>query len=236
MKKELAKIHCQNCASRYHSVFCDLGQEEVNRLNESKLCATYKKGQDIFMEGFASIGLYCMNKGKVKVHRNGELGKQPIVRLAKAGDILGYRALITGEPYSATATALEDSDICFVPRDMFFSLIQTDAHLSMQVMKLLSYDLGHAESTINNLVQKSVRERMAEAILYLKETYGLQEDGKTLNVQISREDFANLVGTATETAIRLLSEFRTDGLIAFDGKKIVLLDIRKLTLTANIDD
>lgn len=96
MKKELTKIHCQNCASRYHSVFCDLAQEEVNRLNESKRCATYKKGQDIFMEGFVSTGLYCMNKGKVKVHRNGELGKQPIVRLAKAGDILGYRDSLPG--------------------------------------------------------------------------------------------------------------------------------------------
>jgi CRP/FNR family transcriptional regulator len=236
MKEKTTKPECAHCASRFHSVFCDLSHENVHRLNDSKHCNHFKKGQDIFLEGFASLGLYCINNGKVKVHRNGEMGKQPIVRLAKSGDIVGYRALITGEPYSATATALEDSSICFIPRDTFFGLINTDALLSMQVMKLLSHDLGHAETTINSLVQKSVRERMAEALLYLRETYGLQADGKTLNVQMSREDFANLVGTATETAIRLLSEFKQEGYIALEGKKVLLLQTEKIARVANIDD
>ena len=111
MEKRTTKPECAHCASRFHSVFCDLSHENVDRLNDSKHCTNFKKGQDIFLEGFASLGLYCINNGKVKVHRNGEMGKQPIVRLARSGDIVGYRALITGEPYSATATALEDSKI-----------------------------------------------------------------------------------------------------------------------------
>lgn len=106
----------------------------------------------------------------------------------------------------------------------------------MEIMKLLSDDLRKAEMSITHLAQKPVRERLAEALLFIKETYGFEEDNITINLKLSREELANLVGTATETVIRLLSEFKSDNMIALEGKKIKIIDLDELVQTANIDD
>lgn len=190
----------------------------------------------IFSEGGHPLGIFCMNAGKVKLARSGQDGKEQIVRLARDGDVLGYRAMMSGERYAATAIALEDSAICFVPRDTFFEAIKNSPSLSIQIIKTLAIELGRAEQTITDLAQKSVRERLAESLLFLKETYGFEEDGTTLDVILSREDIANLVGTATETAIRLLSELKHDKIVEFIGKKIRILDLNRLVKTANIYD
>lgn len=195
---------------------------------------SYKKGQVIFNEGGHPLGLFCINDGKVKIERSGIDGKEQIVRMAKGGDVLGYRALLSSERYNATAVALDDTDVCFIPRDPFFNVLKTNPRLSLDIIKMLSTELRKAEESITDLAQKPVRERMAEALLFLKETYGFEEDGATLNVVLSREDIANLVGTATETAIRLLSEFKKDGIVLSVGKKLKITDNEKLVKTANI--
>jgi CRP/FNR family transcriptional regulator len=115
-------------------------------------------------------------------------------------------------------------------------ILQKDGVLSMEIMKLLSDDLRKAETSITHLAQKPVRERLAEALLFIKETYGFEEDNITINLKLSREELANLVGTATETVIRLLSEFKSDNMIALEGKKIKIIDLDELVQTANIDD
>lgn len=234
--KATKHIDCEHCESRYKSIFCDLKGEHLDTINEHKSCNIYKKGQTIFSEGFFPQGLYCLNSGKVKVAQAGDNGREQIIRLTKEGDILGYRALLSGDKYSASAVALEDCSICLIPKDIFFKVIESEASLSMQIMKLLSNDLGKAEHKITDLAQKPVRERMAEAILFLKETYGTESDGKTLNIVLSREEIANVVGTATETAIRLLSEFKTDAIIELQAKKIKIINYNKLVKTANIHD
>jgi CRP/FNR family transcriptional regulator len=165
----------------------------------------------------------------------GDEGKEQIVRLAKSGDIVGYKALLSGDRYSATATALEDCNVCFIPREIFLVILQKDAALSFEMMKVLSDELKKAEEKITHLAQKPVRERVAETILFLKETYGLYADNH-VNVSLTREEIANLVGTATETAIRLLSEFNKDHIIELSGKKIKILDQNKLIKTANLFD
>ena len=236
MVKSATHIDCQNCEARLGSVFCKLEKTNLSELNLSKSCGVYKKGGTIFIEGQNPFGLYCVNKGKVKVFQTGTEGKEQIVRLAKEGDILGYRALLSGEKYSCTAEAIDDSSICFIPKEVFLDIVENDGPLSLVLMKLLSSDLKKAEHKITDLAQKPVRERLAEAILFLKETYGLEEDGKTLKVVLSREEIANIVGTATETAIRLVSEFKNDGMLSQDGKKIQILDMPKLLKTANIND
>jgi CRP-like cAMP-binding protein len=132
--------------------------------------------------------------------------------------------------------ALEDSGVCFVPKELFMGILQKDGVLSMEIMKLLSDDLRKAEISITHLAQKPVRERLAEALLFIKETYGFEEDNATLNLKLSREELANLVGTATETVIRLLSDFKSDNIISLEGKKIKVISMHKLVSTANLED
>jgi len=143
--------------------------------------------------------------------------------------------LLSGEKYNATAIAIEDTNICFIPKEIFLVILQKDASLSFEMMKVLSNELKRAEEKITHLAQKQVRERMAETILFLKETYGLDKDDH-VNIQLSREEIANLVGTATETAIRLLSEFNKEHIIELSGKKIKILNQPKLVKTANLYD
>lgn len=181
-------------------------------------------------------GLYCINSGKVKIYQRGYEGKEQIIRLAKNGDILGYRALISGEGYSATATAIEDSKICLIPKEVFYELLQSNAEITKLMMKLLANELKDAESKITNLAQKPVIERLAEALLMLKEYYGNQEDDNSLNINITREEIANIIGTATETAIRLLSELKKEGILDLSGKKITIINNDSLMKLANLYD
>jgi len=236
MKNPLPVSDCNTCEVRNKSVFCHLNEQELNHLNEHKGCANYKKGSNIFNQGAYPHGLFCIKEGKVKVYQNGDEGKEQIVRLAKAGDILGYRALLSGDSYSCSAESIDDAQVCYIPKQDFLNLLSSSGPLSMQIMKLLSEDLKKAEHKITDLAQKPVRERVAEALLFLKETYGFENDNATINVTLSREDIANIVGTATETAIRLLSELKNDQVISFQGKKISILDHQKLVKVANVFD
>lgn len=227
---------CQSCAQRFNSVFCKAREEYVNAINEQKVCNTYKKGQMIFHEGSHPFGVYCINNGKVKLSHMGDDGKEQIVRLLKAGDVLGYRALLSGDRYGSSAVALEDTQVCFIPRELFVNALKNDTGLAFEIMKLLSDELHKAEIKLTHLAQKPVRERLAETLLFIKETYGFEEDGVTLNVRLSREEIANLVGTATESTIRLLSDFKKDGIVELDGRKIKILKLPLLLQTANLQD
>jgi len=149
---------------------------------------------------------------------------------------LGYRSLLSQDRYNGSAVALEDSGVCFIPKDLFMGILQKDGVLSMEIMKLLSDDLRKAELSITHLAQKSVRERLSEALLFIKETYGFEDDKQTINLRLSREELANLVGTATETVIRLLSELKADQVISLDGKKIKILNLKELVEIANLND
>jgi CRP/FNR family transcriptional regulator len=229
-------VDCQNCKKRFTSVFCRVENDTVDSINDEKVCTPYKKGQVIFHEGARPLGIYCVNRGKIKLVKLGEDGKEQILRLIKPGDLMGYRALLSGDRYSASAVVMEDSGICFIPKELFMGVLQKDGVLSMEIMKLLSDDLRKAETNITHLAQKPVRERLAEALLFIKETYGFEVDGKTIDLKITREELANIVGTATETTIRLLSELKNEGVLQLDGKKIAVLNLAKLVRIANIDD
>jgi CRP/FNR family transcriptional regulator, polysaccharide utilization system transcription regulator len=227
---------CQSCAQRFTSVFCKAKQEFISEINEQKICNIYKKGQTLFNEGSYPFGVYCINDGKVKLSHLGDDGKEQIIRLLRGGDVLGYRALLSGERYSASAIALEDTQVCFIPKELFISVLKSDTGLAFEMMKLLSDELHKAEVKLTHLAQKPIRERLAETLLFIKETYGFEADGVTLSVRLSREEIANLVGTATESTIRLLSEFKKDGMVELDGKKIKILRQKELIKTANLQD
>lgn len=232
----IQQLSCQHCQARFGSIFCKAEGEQLATLNASKVCSLYKKGQVIFQEGAHSFGIYCINSGKIKLSHSGDDGREQIIRLVKAGDIMGYKALLSGERYTATAIALEDAQVCFIPKDLFLSVLQSDPSLSLEMMRILSSELRKAELKITHLAQKPVRERLAETLLFIHETYGVESDGQTLNVRLSREEIANLVGTATESAIRLLSEFKKEGMIELEGKKIRLLNMKSMIKTANLQD
>ena len=230
------QLDCHHCESRLKSVFCDLDSFELDLINGHKSCSVLKKGQVIFHEGFHPHGVYCINDGKVKLSQIGDAGREHIVRLAKPGDILGYRAILSGDRFSCSAIALDDSSVCFIPKEVFLQMLKADTSLSMSMMRLLSDNLREAETRITEMAQKTVRERLAEAILFLKETYGFEDGTSFIDVVVSREELANMTGTATETAIRLLSEFKSDGIIELSGKKIGIKDHPRLVRTANLSD
>lgn len=216
--------------------FANLFLQNQDEIPANPSISSFRKGEIIFKEGTSPLGLYWINKGKVKLSITGEDGKEQIIRLANEGDLMGYRALLSGGMYHATAVPLEGCELSFISKETFLEVLKKDSALSFEMMKLLSDDLKNAETQITHLAQKPVRERLAEAVLFLKETYNFEEDHQTINVMLTREELANIVGTATETAIRLLSEFKHDGIIDLIGKKIKILDLARLVKTANIQD
>jgi CRP-like cAMP-binding protein len=226
--------NCVSCNSRLNSVFSVIDSENILELSNHKSCTTYKKGQVVFSENGLPMGLFCVNSGKIKLSTSGPDGKEQILRLVKGGDILGYRALISNDRYHCNAIAIEDCSICIIEKQYFLNLAINNSKLSIALFKKLSDDLKKAEEHIVSLSQKNVRERMAEALLFFKATYGYEQDGMTLSVQLSREEIADFVGTSTESAIRLLSEFNSDKIIELSGKKIKIINSDKLTKTANL--
>ncbi len=235
MQRKEFPIDCSLCSHLKDSLFNGLQPEDLSRINNHKTCIQYKKGQNIFYEGTRPTGLFCINGGKVKVFKNNIQGKEFILYIAKPGDFLGYRALLSEEFYGATATVLEDAKICFIQKDNFLEVLQKNPVFMRKVVKEVCKQMGIMEERMAELAHKSVRERLAANLLMLKESYGMEgEDSVLLDIALSREDWASLVGTATETVIRLLSDFKADELISFEGKKIRVLDPKRLAKQADL--
>ena len=236
MKPQVTIPVCDQCQSRLCSIFGLLSKSQLEDVALNKSGNFYQRGQTIFFQGTRPFGMYCISSGKVKVYKLDAAGREQIVRLARPGDILGYRSLISGEPYSAFAAPLEPAVVCFIPREIFFRLIQQNQQISIRLLQILSRDLKTAENRISDLSHKPVKERLAETLLLLREFYGLRKDDATLDVNLTREDLANIVGTATETVIRFLSEFKDLELIEIHGRRIKIRDLGELVRIANIVD
>lgn len=226
---------CKNCQHRLNNkLFCNLPDNELDVLSEDKADNFYKKGQVIFYEGNRGHGLYCVHQGKVKVHKLGDEGKEQIVRLAAKGDVLGYRSLLSNEPYNATATALEDAIICYLPKSKFIEILNNNNDLSFRTIQLLTEDLKKSEEKIINITQKPVMERIAESLLVLKEKFGFREDGKTLDVILTRREIGNIAGVTIETTIRTMSILNKKGVIRLINKQIEIVNLPQLVRLANI--
>ncbi|MFI5221088.1 MAG: Crp/Fnr family transcriptional regulator [Bacteroidia bacterium] len=226
---------CVNCQSLALSVFGSLTRADLHELNNYKNSNLVKKGQIIFSQNNPSHGLYCIHKGKAKMVVIGRDGKEQIVRLVKDADIIGYRSLIVGESYSASAITLEDSWVCFIPKERLWNLIEKNAQLSKNLMTHLAQDLKYAEKRSMDMQQKPASERLAEALLIMKETFGMDKDG-SIKVELSREEIANLTGMAVETVVRNLKEFQESRILDLLKKKILILDMHRLEESANIED
>ncbi len=222
LDKSHKHVNCQTCGARKTSLFANNCENDVALVNEQKSCAFYKKNQPLFIENSFPRGVFCLNQGKVKIFARGDEGKEQIIHIAKEGEIIGFRAMFSGEPYKVSASTLEECNICFIGKEDFLNMIETNATLRNGIMKELSKELGDRAIFITNMAQKSVRERLAFALLILGDVYDKEE------INLTREDLANFVGTATETLIRLLKDFKEEGIIEIHTRKLEIINKDKL--------
>lgn len=223
---------CRHCPTRTLTCFENIPPEDVEALSANKYSKVFKKGQIIYHEGQKPTGVYCMSEGKVKIYRLGPDGKEHIVRFAIPGDLFGLRTLIGGGVYSTSSTAIEDSVVCLIPKPLFFRIITRYPEISQCIMLRLSQMVEEAESRLLSIAQKPVRERVAETLIALHNMFTKDQQDHSIN--LSRYDLANIVGTATETVIRLLAEFKDDNLIYINGRKIAIQDFEGLKRIAKI--
>jgi CRP-like cAMP-binding protein len=220
--------YCKNYLENSNSIFYPLSQKEKEILQENHSTVNYKKGDIIYKDGEKPSGLICLCRGKVKIFEEGIGGREQIVRMVKPIGLIGYRALFAEENYIASAVAIEDSTVCILEKDSLLRVMKGNAELTLRMIKTMATELGFTYSRTVTLTQKHIRGRLAESLLFLKNTYGFEEDGITIKVYLSREDIANLSNMTTSNAIRTLSTFASEMVIALDGRKIKILDLKKL--------
>ena len=218
---------CEECIVRQFNTLRALTRDELVRISNCKTSKFIKKGEVIFDEGDNLNGVYCVRDGICKLTKLSANGKDQIVKLIVKGELLGQRSLVSDESANLRATALNDMELCFIPKSEIIDDLKKNPKFTMEVLKDMAKDLKESDEIIVNMAQKSVRHRLAEALIYIHDNFGTNPDG-TLSVILSREDFASIVGTATESAIRVLSQSKKGGLISTNGKQIKIEDLAGL--------
>lgn len=216
-----------NNPNTHFCFFSSLTPTQVEQLKLEEINNTFKKGEFIFNEGAYPNALYVVYKGMVKLHKYGDNGKEQITRLAQPGDLLGYRSLISDDPYKATATAIEETRLFKIPRETFFNLMRENHDFALKIMKLLSQDLKQAEKKLMDMAQKSVREKVAETLVHLSNTFGVDEN-YALNAKLTRKEIGDMAGVTTESTIRTISDFNRENILSIEGRKIIIRDLSPL--------
>jgi len=205
-----------------------LTDEERDMLRKNAKILTFKKNEMIYCEGDQPFDMMCLLKGKVKIYKDGVGGRSQIIRMIKPIQYFAYRAAFAQEHYLTNASAFEASTVCIIPMTVVEELIYSNSNLARFFIRQLSKDLGIADERTVNLTQKHIRGRLAESLLFLRDNYGLEEDGATISVYLSRDDLASLSNMTTPNAIRTLSMFVTEKIITMDGRKIRIIDEDRL--------
>ena len=223
---------CSQCIVRQFSSLKHLTKEELLRVSACKTSKIIKKGDFLFEEGEHINGVFCIKDGVCKVSKMSENGKNQIINLINHGNIIGERSLISNEVSNLSAIALNDMTVCFIPKDEIMKDLEMNTAFSFDVLKTMANSLKSADNLIVDMAQKSVKQRLAESLLSLKEKFGTTNQG-VIDIHLSREDIANIIGTATESAIRLLSELKKKDIIEFKGKDIVIKNEQELEKIAH---
>lgn len=218
---------CENCIIRQFSSLRAMTKEELKRVSDSKVSKTIKKGEAIFKEGDKLDGVFCVRNGVSKLSKLSANGSNQIVKLASKGEVIGQRSVVAEEHVNLSATAVSDMEVCFIPKDGIVKTLHTNPNFTLEVLRHMAHDLKEADDVIVNMGQKNVKQRMAQAFLYLKNNFGEDEEGY-LSVTLSREDISNVVGTALESCIRIISQFKKNGYLQTSGKKIKIADEKAL--------
>jgi CRP-like cAMP-binding protein len=226
-------LSCNSCTIRTHPLFRHLEEQELQEIMLNKITETYKRGSIVYTEGTRMKGFCCVQSGIIKIFKTGFDGKEQIIRFAKPGDVIGYRSVISNEPACTTTEVIEDAVLCHIPARLLFTFIQNNGNFAVEMMKLTCKELGEANSYITDIAQKTVKERLAEILILLTEEFGEDAQG-VLKITLTREELSNIVGTATESIIRLLSEFKSQGFLELNGRKIKILDKPGLKYLANL--
>ncbi len=226
-------IPCDSCLKSTHQLFRHLSEEELQEISLNKITESYKRGSIVYHEGTRMKGFFCVQKGIVKIYKTGIDGKEQIIRFAQPGDIIGYRSVVSNEPACTTTEVLEETLLCQIPAEILMKLVKTNGEFAVELMKLICKELGEANSYITDIAQKTVKGRLAEILIHLDDDFGVDHE-KNLNISLTREELSNIVGTATESIIRLLSEFKTKDLIELSGRKIKILDKPGLKFIAGL--
>ncbi|HLW06010.1 MAG TPA: Crp/Fnr family transcriptional regulator [Marinilabiliaceae bacterium] len=216
-----------------YKIFKNLSKDQIELASERMLCSSYKRGSVIYDEGSRINGSYIVSSGILKIYKTGFDGKEQIIRFGKTGDLIAFRSVISEELACTTAEVIQEATLCYIPGEVLTGFIKTNSEFAMDLMRLTCRELGESNKFLTDIAQKTVRERLAEILLLLMDTFELDED-KNIQISLTREELANMVGTATESVIRLLSEFKSDNLIELHGRKIRLLNIPKLIQVGNV--
>jgi CRP-like cAMP-binding protein len=216
------------------SILADLPPEDLAVLMERKVEQVYKKGEVIFREGAYPSGIYYITNGKVKKYKVDRDGKEQIIYVANTGELLGYHAILSEDSYPDSAAVLEESVISFIPKESFLEAINQSGVLNRRLLKTLSHEFAVLANSLTMFAQKSVRERLALQLIVIREKYKVNfEPGMPVEINMSRDDLASLVGTARENVVRMLSEFKDEGTVETKGRKIIVLDVKKLIEITN---
>lgn len=216
-----------------NTVFKHLTEDELAYIPFAEGLEKYKRGSLVYEEGHRINAFYVVVSGIIKIFKTGFDGKDQIIRFAKPGDIMGFRSTITHELACTSTKVIEDAEILVVPGDLVTSFVKQNGTFAMDMLMIACQELGEANDYITDIAQKTVRERLAEVLIHLESTFHLNAE-KYLNISLTREELASMVGTATESVIRLLSEFKSDGLIGLNGRKIQILNEKELVRIANL--
>ena len=227
--------HCLSCDSFVGNIFCSLKKEKAEELDRHKIVRDYKKKQILFFEGNPTNGAYCIKSGLVKLYKTGPEGKQYILNLAGPTEVLGIESVFSDKPHAATAELISQGTVCFIPKDFLINLVQQDCALSLRVNRYLSEELLKSEEERLELAQMAVRERFARLIALLAKTYGkTRPNGVSIDLKLNREEMAEMIGTAAETAMRLLKEFKEEKILEVKGKEITVINEKGLEKAAQI--
>ena len=218
---------CDYCIQKGLTSLKALTKEELETIQNTKTTLTFKKGDALFGEGESTNRVYCMKAGICKMTKLSANGKDQIVKLAQEGDLIDKRLIISDELSNTSAIALEDMQVCFIPREPILKAFSTNNQFSLLMMRSICSDLKDANEMIMNMAQKSVKSRLAFTLLHLQDQFGIDTD-KSLKINLSRDELATMIGTATESAIRLLSELKKAKFIDLQGKKILILEPHQL--------
>ena len=211
-----------------------LNKSEREILSANAKILDFKKNEIIYNEEETPLELMCLSRGKVKIYKDGVGGRSQIIRMIRPKQYFGYRAYFANQPYVTAASAFESSTVCFIPMPIIETMASANPKLGMFFIRELAVDLGIADERVVNLTQKHIRGRLAESLIFLIENYGLEEDGATVSIYLSREDLANLSNMTTSNAIRTLSNFVDEHIITLDGRKIKIIDEEKLRRISKI--
>ncbi|APZ47501.1 Crp/Fnr family transcriptional regulator [Polaribacter reichenbachii] len=218
---------CEQCIVRQFNSLKHLNKEELMRMSNCKTSKIIKKGESLFEEGEHINGVFCIKDGICKVSKMSENGKNQIINLVKRGDLIGERSLISDEVSNLNAIALNDLEVCFIPKKEIIRDLEKNPDFTFDVLKTMAGSLKKADNLIVDMAQKTVKQRLAETLLKLQEKFGTTKEG-IINIHLSREEIANIIGTATESAIRLLSNLKKKDIIVFKGKDIKIINYKEL--------